>query len=252
MAGKRSYDDPCGLARALDVVGERWALLVVRELLYGPKRFTDLRLGLPTASQNVLSHRLRELEEAGVVRRRRLGPPASAWAYELTEPGRELEPAVVQLARWGSRAPISSNAELSADALVLALRTTFDPAAAGDLRASYELRLGDDRFRAEVADGRIELARGAAHEPDAVIQATVTGLRSALFGGVRPAEARRRGDLAVEGHEEAAARFFTLFARPVPLSSAPRPTSGGTGRARTTPRRPGPSTSAPGARTGRP
>src|SRR5947207_658087 len=190
MAGRRSYDDPCGLARALDVVGERWALLVVRELLYGPKRFTDLRLGLPTASQNVLSHRLRQLEDAGVVRRRRLGPPASAWAYELTERGSELEPAVVQLARWGSRAPLRSGAELSAAALVLALRTTFEPAAAGDLRASYELQLGDDRFRAEVADGRLELARGAAREPDAVIQATVPALRTVLFGGGSPAEAR--------------------------------------------------------------
>jgi DNA-binding HxlR family transcriptional regulator len=251
MAG-RSYDDPCGLARALDVVGERWALLVVRELLYGPKRFTDLRLGLPTASQNVLSHRLRELEEAGVVRRRRLGPPASTWVYELTERGSELEPAIVHLARWGSRAPIASDGKRSADALVLALRTTFDPAAAGDLHASYELRMGDDRFRAEVADGRIELARGGAHEPDAVIQATVTTLRSVVFGGRSLAEARRSGELAIEGRPEAAERFPGLFARPRPLSSAPPPTTGGTGRARTTSRRPGPSTTAPGPRTGRP
>src|SRR5207247_8683898 len=190
--------------------------------------------------------------DAGVVRRRRLGPPASAWAYELTERGSELEPAVVQLARWGSRAPLRSGAELSAAALVLALRTTFEPAAAGDLRASYELQLGAARFRAEVADGRLELARGAAREPDAVIQATVPALRTVLFGGGSPAEARRSGDLAIEGGEEAAGRFLTLFARPVPLSSEPRPTSGGTGPARTTPRRPGPSTTGSGARTGRP
>jgi DNA-binding HxlR family transcriptional regulator len=214
VAGKRSYDDPCGLARALDLVGERWALLVVRELLLGPKRFTDLRLGLPTASQNVLSHRLRQLEEAGVVRRRRLGPPASAWAYELTEMGGELGPALVQLARWGSRTPIRSDAELSVDALVLALRTTFDPAAAGDLTGSYELRLGDDRFRADVAAGRIELARGGADEPDAVIEASVTTLRSLLFGGRSLADARRSGDLEVEGDSEAAARFLSLFPRP--------------------------------------
>jgi DNA-binding HxlR family transcriptional regulator len=216
MAGKRSYDDPCGLARALDLVGERWALLVVRELLLGPKRFTDLRLGLPTASQNVLSYRLHELEEAGVVRRRRLGPPASTWVYELTERGSELEPAVLHLARWGSRTPLTSDAELSTDALILALRTTFDPAAGGDLRASYELRLGNDRFHAGVADGRIELSRGGADRPDAVIETSATTLRSLVFGGRSLADAQRSGDLKLEGHHEAAARFLGLFPRPSP------------------------------------
>jgi DNA-binding HxlR family transcriptional regulator len=98
----RTYGDPCGIARALDVVGERWALLVVRELLLGPKRFTDLRTGLPGASQNVLAQRLRELEQARVVRRRRLPPPARIWVYELTEWGLELEPVVLALGRWGS------------------------------------------------------------------------------------------------------------------------------------------------------
>src|SRR6185437_15881661 len=142
----RSYDDPCGLARALDLVGERWALLVVRELLLGPKRFADLRRGLPGLSQNVLAQRLRELEEAAVVTRRRLEPPASTWAYELTERGRELEPALLALAAWGSRTPMSPGAaaaELSADALMLALRTTARPSGEP---ARVELRLDDDRF----------------------------------------------------------------------------------------------------------
>jgi DNA-binding HxlR family transcriptional regulator len=215
---RRSYDDPCGLARALDLVGERWALLVVRELLLGPKRFTDLRRGLPAASQNVLSFRLRELEDAGVVRRRRLGPPASAWVYELTGRGRELEPAVLHLARWGSTAPMSSAAELSADALMLALRTTFDPAAAGELRAGYELRLDDDRFRAEVADGRLEVARGAAGRPDAAIETSASTLRSLVFGGRSLAGAVRAGEAKVEGDREAAERFVGLFPRPTPGS----------------------------------
>jgi DNA-binding HxlR family transcriptional regulator len=118
MAGARSYDDPCGVARALDVVGERWALLVVRELLFGPKRFTDLRAGLPTASQNVLSTRLRELEESGVVRKRKLPPPAAATVYELTERGAELQPVLFHLARWGSRGPITTTNGLSVDAMV--------------------------------------------------------------------------------------------------------------------------------------
>src|ERR1700704_6818882 len=102
MAQTRTYGDQCGVARALDVVGERWALLVVRELLLGPKRFTDLRSGLPHLSPDVLSQRLRELEGAGIVQRRKLAPPAASRVYELTPRGRELEPVVLGLGRWGS------------------------------------------------------------------------------------------------------------------------------------------------------
>src|SRR5258706_120419 len=103
MTDRRSYGDPCGIARALDLVGERWALLVVRELVLGPKRFTDLRDGLPGLSPDVLTERLRDLEQAGIVRRRTLAPPAGSRVYELTGWGRELEPVLVALGRWGSR-----------------------------------------------------------------------------------------------------------------------------------------------------
>ncbi|GII65532.1 transcriptional regulator [Sphaerisporangium krabiense] len=212
----RSYDDPCGVARALDVIGERWALLVVRELLAGPRRFTDLRTGLPGASQNVLSQRLRELRAAGVVRRRRLGPPLDAWVYELTGRGRELEAVLVPLARWGGRAPLASRAELSAAALVLALRTTFDAAAAGDMRATIGLTLGDDRFRAEVAGGRIEIVRGDSDRPDAVLDTDVATLRSLVFRRLPPAEAIAAGDLRLTGDAGTADRFLTLFPRPAP------------------------------------
>src|SRR4051812_3509453 len=156
MTGKRSYGDPCGIARALDLVGERWALLVVRELLLGAKRFTDLRAGLPTASPNVLSQRLRELEQAGVVHRRKAGPPVGAWVYELTDWGRELEPVVLQLGRWGSQAPSVPGAQLSADALILALMAMFDPGEAGEMRASFDIRLGADHFHLDVADGQLD------------------------------------------------------------------------------------------------
>jgi DNA-binding HxlR family transcriptional regulator len=105
MATMRTYDDGCAAAHALDLVGERWALLVVRELLLGPKRFTDLRAGLPAVSSNVLSQRLRELEQAGVVRRRRLPPPAGSRVYELTDWGMELEPVIIRLGRWGPATP---------------------------------------------------------------------------------------------------------------------------------------------------
>src|SRR6185437_6886764 len=101
----RTYGDRCGIARALDVVGERWALLVVRELLLGPKRFTDLRAGLPNVGPDMLSARLRDLEAAGVLRHHKLPPPASARVYELTERGRELEPGILALGRWGAAEP---------------------------------------------------------------------------------------------------------------------------------------------------
>ena len=222
MAGRRSYQDPCGVARALDLVGERWALLVVRELLLGPKRFTDLRAGLPNASQNVLAQRLRDLEETGLVRRRKLGPPASTWVYELTERGRGLEPVLVALATWGSRQPMTSAGDLSADALILALRTTFDPAVAGPLRATYRLALDDDRYLARVADGRLDVARTGqagdqpAEPPDATLTGSVGTLRAVVFGDLDLAEARRRGMLRTEGERATVERFVALFARPTP------------------------------------
>jgi DNA-binding HxlR family transcriptional regulator len=204
----RTYDDPCGLARALDVVGERWALLIVRELLLGPKRFTDLRRGLPGASQSVLTQRLGELEQAGVLRRRALEPPASTWAYELTGRGRELEPALLHLSAWGSRTPLASNADLSVDALALAMKTTFDPAVAGDLRIRCELRLDGDRLSLVVAGGRLSLARGGVEDPDAVVEATAAAFRSAIFGN---------GDVnVVQGDRRAVSRLLKVFPRPTP------------------------------------
>jgi DNA-binding HxlR family transcriptional regulator len=214
VATKRAYGDPCGVARALQVVGERWALLVVRELLYGPKRFADLSRGLPGMSQNVLSQRLRDLEASGIVRRRRLGPPASIHVYELTERGHELRPVLLSLARWGSQLPVTAAGELSADALVLALQTTFDPAAADGLSARCELRFGDDRFLAEIADGGFAIARGTTERPDAVIDADPGTLRAVVFAG-RPLDAAiESGDLRLQGDRQAAERFTACFPRP--------------------------------------
>jgi DNA-binding HxlR family transcriptional regulator len=217
MAGARQYDDPCGLARGLDVVGERWALLVVRELLFGPKRFSDLSRGLPGMSQNVLSQRLRELAGAGIVERRRLGPPVSGQVYELTERGAALRPAVVELARWGSRLPTASRADLSADALALALLSTFDPDGAEDVRVG--LQLGDDRFVAEISDGRLQVARGAAERADAEIITDAATLRSVVFGGRELADAVAAGEAEVRGDGEAAGRFVSRFPRPAPVGS---------------------------------
>jgi DNA-binding HxlR family transcriptional regulator len=213
MARRRSHRDACAAAHALDLVGERWALLVVRELLLGPKRFTDLRAGIPDLSSNILSQRLRELEQAGVVLRRKLPPPAASWIYELTGWGYELEPVILALGRWGRRSPAHPrDADLGADSLILALKSDLDPAAAAGLTAAYELRLGEDRFHVEVAGGRIEVGRGpAAGPPDATIRTDPATLAALLWSGRELAEAQRSADVTIEGSEAAATRFLGLF-----------------------------------------
>src|ERR1700722_14158038 len=160
----RRYDDPCGIARALDAVGERWALLVVRELIFGPKRFSQLRDGLHGVSPNVLSQRLRDLEEGGILRRDALDPPAAVAVYELTARGLALEPILLALGRWGSREPLPAAGQLSASAVLLALKTVFAPTADDD-DASFALRIDGDWFGLTVASGSIDIAHGRAERP---------------------------------------------------------------------------------------
>lgn len=222
MATKRTYGDGCAIARALDSIGERWALLVVRELLLGPKRYTDLCRGLPNASPNVLSERLRDLERSGIIRRRTLPPPVGSKVYELTEWGRALEPTVISLGLWAARSPAPPAAEApvhSADSIALALRALFDPGTADGLRGIYSLRLGDDRFRVEVADGRIEIARGDADEADATIEADPDTLNSVLWGGQSLTAAQRSAHLRTEGDGALVGRFLSLFPLPEPASA---------------------------------
>jgi DNA-binding HxlR family transcriptional regulator len=217
----RTYDDGCAAAHALDLVGERWALLVVRELLLGPKRFTDIRVGLPNASPNVLAQRLRELEAAGVVRRRKLPPPAASRVYELTEWGMELEPVIIRLGRWGARSPARPrDAGLGVDSLILSFRTMFDPRAAEGLDASYELRFGEDCFHAEVADGRFAIARGSSDRPDAIIEADPGTLAAVVYEELQLDEALRSGNIKIEGDEPAVERFLTFFPLPEPAIGA--------------------------------
>jgi DNA-binding HxlR family transcriptional regulator/putative sterol carrier protein len=217
MATKRSYGDACRFASALDVVGERWALLIVRELLLGPKRFTDIRDGLPGASPNILSERLRELEGAGVIRRRKLAPPAGSWVYELTEWGAELEPVVTGLGAWGARSPLPpAGSRIGVDSIVLALRSLFDPVAAAGLRARYELRIEGNAFSVAVDSGAIDLHRGAAAEPMLVIEAEPADLAALLTGQVQLDDALDSGAIRIEGGRREAARFLRLFPMPEP------------------------------------
>lgn len=220
MGSKRSYGDACRFAHALDLIGERWALLVIRELLLGPKRFTDLRAGLPHASTNILSERLRDLEQGGVIQRRKLPPPAGSSVYELTEWGRDLEPIVTELGAWGARSPFQpTSKEINTDSIVLALGSLFDPEGAGDLEASYALTIGDESFRVTVAGGEVKLGRGAAPEPTASIVVPDADTFAALLAGqLSLDDALSSGAAQIEGGKQAAKRFLRLFPMPEPCA----------------------------------
>jgi DNA-binding HxlR family transcriptional regulator len=204
MARKRPHRDGCGIAHSADLLGQRWALVVVRELLLGPKRFTDIRTGIPDISPNVLGQRLRELEASGIVRRRKLPPPASVQVYELTEWGRELEPAVLALGRWASRAPdFPSDAGMGADSAVLAMKAAFDSEALDGLGATYGLQLGDAAFVLEVSDGEFRARRGEAEAPDAVIRTDPDTLAAVVFRGKALGKAVDAGEVEVDGSRRA-------------------------------------------------
>ena len=231
---KRSYGDACRFAYALDLVGERWALLVVRELLLGPKRFTDLRRGLPNASPNILAERLRELERGSVVHRRKLPPPAAAQVYELTEWGRELEPVVTRLGAWGARSPAPpEHRTIGPDSIVLALRSLFDPEATTGLEASYELVLDGEAFTVRVVDGELEIGRGEAalagggsrsagsrtEQPTLRIETDPATLAGLLTGELPLDDGLASGAVEIEGTKREARRFLASFPMPEPCAA---------------------------------
>ncbi|HEU4740436.1 MAG TPA: winged helix-turn-helix transcriptional regulator [Meiothermus sp.] len=221
MTAKRTYGDGCAAAHALDLVGERWALLVVRELMLGPQRFTDLQAGLPHISPNVLSQRLKDLEKIGVLRRYRLPHPAAVWVYELTDWGMELEPVLQQLGRWGARSPqLPREAPISISTLVMGMRTMFHPPTAEGLKASYELRVGEERLRVRVEEGRLEVQRGSASEPDAILAGDTATLKGLIFAGQPLSAALRSGKLSISGNRRLAERFLRLFKMPEPVPPA--------------------------------
>src|SRR5262249_21579474 len=215
MTTARGYHDPCGIARALDVVGDRWALLIVRELIFGPKRFVQLRHGLHGVSPNVMSQRLRGLEDAGVVRREMLDPPADIAIYELTPRGRALEPILLELGRWGSQEPAAADSELSASALLLALKTVFEPAAATD--ATFALGIDGAWFGVMVISGPIDITHGRTEHPAVTFETDVATFRSVAFGREPITEAERDGRLTVLGNRYLAERFARMF--PSPMTS---------------------------------
>jgi DNA-binding HxlR family transcriptional regulator len=206
----------CGIARALDLVGERWTLMIVRELLLGPKRFTDLRTGLPGLGPDVLAQRLKDLDAAGLIQRRRLPPPAATKVYELTEMGRRLEPVVMALGDFGSHLPVPTDGELrmSFDSHILSLRTLYTP---GDLSARVQLVLDERPFAATVEGEDFDIEAGEHAMPDATITGDPGVLIGVAHGRIALEDALADGTLRFAGDEDAARRFLTLFPLPEPL-----------------------------------
>lgn len=208
----RRYGQFCGVTRALEIVGERWALLIVRDLLVSPKRFTDLRQGLPRIPTNILSTRLKELEEAGVVRRRVLPRPSGAVVYELTEYGQELDEIVMALGRWGAQRLGEPGPEdiVTEDSMIMAMRSTFHPEVAVGRTDRYQLNLGQIVIHIDVDNGDLTVGGGEAPDRDVVIEAG-PAIKALMAGEVTPDEAVADGSVKVTGDPDLLKQFAETF-----------------------------------------
>jgi DNA-binding HxlR family transcriptional regulator len=216
------YQQYCGLARALDVLGDRWTLLIVRELMLGPRRFTDLIDGLPGVSRNLLTERLRALERDRVVTRGQLPPPAARQVYELTDDGRDLAQAMIPLVAWGTRRLGSRHPHESFRShwAALAMVTFADREAARGVRETYEYVVGGTAFHYVVDDGSIELRYGQAHDPAVTVVTDDKTWADLASGRITASEAAAEGALALSGRPEARARLRKILSRPRVLAQA--------------------------------
>ena len=213
-AGRR-YHDACGAAHGLDLIGERWALLVVRELMMGPRRFGDLRKDLHGVSANVLTQRLEGLEASGIVRRRKLPPPASVQVYELTDWGYEIKPVFMVLGRWAARSPLHDpTLPISAVSLMMSFVTMFDPVLSGDATMSLGFVFGEEAFVVRIENGTITTRRDAADAADVVLTTQPPLAASCVYGKVPPAAFEAEGAMTVTGDRAVFDRFVGLFNLP--------------------------------------
>lgn len=206
---KRRYDDACGLAHAMELLGERWAMLVMRELAYGPRRFSELKADLQGISANVLTQRLTELEARGLVRKLKLPPPASVQVYEATDWGLEAVPVIASLGRWAARSPLHDpTLPMSHVAVIMSLQTLISSERAEGIYARICFRLGEAAYVATVHDGRLDVARGNADDCDVTFTGAPSAVAGVIHGGA-PFET-----IEVTGDMELAKRFVTLFPLP--------------------------------------
>jgi len=218
-ATKRRYDDACAAAHGMDLIGERWAMPVIRELLLGPRRFSDLKRTLGGISANVLTQRLEGLEDAGILARRKLPPPASVQVYELTPWGYEAAPIFQALGRWAVRSPRHDPTRpFSPVSLMLSLRTMFNAEAAGDCSGRIVFRMGEETFFWARADGEVRIGRGEIEAPDATVTGAPTAIAGIIYGGRPLEDAIATGDLLVEGDRDLVRRLPGCFPLPEPAS----------------------------------
>lgn len=218
-SSRRRYEDACGTAHAMDLIGERWALLVMRELMLGPKRFSDIRADLPGISANVLTQRLEGLEAAGIVTRQRLEPPASGQVYALTEWGHQARPIMGAMGRWATRSPgHDPGRHFSAVSLMLSFQAMNQPALSQDIKGVIGFRLGRASFHAKLGGAMVDVQRGGVPDADVTFTGAPATVAAAVYGGVPLAELERDGLLAIAGDRALAERFVTLF--PLPPKAA--------------------------------
>lgn len=213
----RSYNQYCGLAYALDIVGERWTLLIIRELMTGPRRFKDLISGLPDISTNLLAERLKHLEQQGLLCRRVLPPPAGSTVYELTAVGKALEKTLLELGKWGSQfVPPSSEgaALLPVGSYALTLKTFFRPELARGIHETYELHVGYEVLQVQINEGEIDVRQGETLKPDVVFRTNIASYLGLLQRQIQPEEAIARGLIRVEGDPGALSRFLDICGLP--------------------------------------
>ena len=214
----------CALARTLDVAGDRWTLLVVRELAPGPRRFTDLLDGLSGVSRNLLTERLRDLEGAGLIARRELPPPAARQVYELTDDGRDLAVAMAPLIAWGARrlGEREPGESFRARWPAVGMAGLADREAARGVREAYEYRVGESAFHFTVDDGAIELRDGRAPDPAVTLTTDEETWAAVASGRLAASAAAAAGTLNVTGDPAAAKRLRRIFARGPMLAHATR------------------------------
>lgn len=215
---KRWYDDACGTAFALDLIGERWAILIMRELMFGPRRFNELRAGLPGISAKILTQRLERLEASRILRKRKMPPPVSAQVYELTDWGYEAEDLVQMLGRWATRHPDHDpTLPLSAASIMMSFRTMIDADRAAGIDATIGFRMGEDGFVIRLRDGAIITERREPGDIDVLFTGEPTMIAAAVYGG-EPLEAlEAAGGLSIAGDRALAERFTALFPLPEKL-----------------------------------
>ena len=220
-AEKRWYDDACGTALAMELVGERWSLLIVRELMFGPRRFGELRKALTGISANVLTQRLEGLEAAAILTREKLPPPASVQVYALTPWGYRSEVAIQELGRWAVQSPRhDTTLPLSAASLMLSFRTMIDRSRSGTVNRTIGFQLGDEGFVAQVDEAGIAIRRGDPSGADTIFNSDPVSVASVVYGGRPLADAESAGVLAIKGDRALAESFVTLFPLPPKIGSA--------------------------------